>query len=175
VTGSAGGFAGAGASGTPGSAPGRAQRLFGGGLPDGATRTLPRGGRPPGFSGGAPRFAGGGAGAGGASVSAGLVRALESTAGSYRWVATTSGSTSAADYELATGGDPVMAIGGFNNNGGELSLAQFIRYVHAGDIHYYIATGGAPSASATSRISAWVSSHFTAKTIGGVTVYDLTA
>ena len=35
-----------------------------------------------------------------------------------------------------------MAIGGFNNNGGELSLAQFIRYVRAGDIHYFIASGG---------------------------------
>jgi len=30
-----------------------------------------------------------------------------------RWVAATMGSTSAATYELATGGDPVMAIGGF--------------------------------------------------------------
>jgi hypothetical protein len=68
-----------------------------------------------------------------------------------------------------------MAIGGFNNNGGELSLAQFIRYVRAGDIHYYLASGGGPSASATSQIAAWVQSHFGAKTIGGVTVYDLTA
>ena len=175
VTGSAGGFAGAGAPGTPGSAAGRGQRLFGSGLPGGAaTRTLPGGSRPPGFAGGAPRFGGGGAGAGGASVSASLVRALESNAGSYRWVAATSGSTSAAGYELATGGDPVMAIGGFNNNGGELSLTQFIRYVRAGDIHYYIASGGGPSASATSQISAWVQSHFSAETIGGVTVYDLT-
>jgi hypothetical protein len=86
-------------------------------------------------------------------VSTSLVRALESNASSYRWVAATSGSTSAATCELATGGDPAMAIGGFNNNGGKLSLAQFIRYVRAGDIHYYIASGAGPSASATSQIS----------------------
>jgi len=94
------------------------------------------------------------------------------------------GSTSAASYELATGGDPVMAIGGFNSNGGLLSLAQFIRYVHAGDIHYYIAGGGggggggAPgqaqsSSTTTGEISTWVAAHYTARTIGGVTVYDL--
>jgi hypothetical protein len=88
------------------------------------------------------------------------------------------GSMSAATYELATGGDPVMAIGGFNNNGGELSLTQFIRYVHAGDIHYFIDSGGGggpgQGPAGTSTIAAWVQSHFSAQTIGGVTVYDLT-
>jgi hypothetical protein len=107
--------------------------------------------------------------------------ALEAGASSYRWVAATMGSMNAATYELATGGDPVMAIGGFNNNGGLLSLAQFIRYVRAGDIHYYIASGGGgggpggeQASSSTSEISSWVAAHFSAKTIGGVTVYDLT-
>ncbi len=121
---------------------------------------------------------GGGAGAG-ASVEPALVKALESDASSYRWVAATMGSTSAASYELATGGDPVMAIGGFNNNGGELSLAQFIRYVRAGEIHYFISSGGAgggpggQSSTGTAEISSWVQSHYSAQTIGGVSVYDL--
>ena len=92
------------------------------------------------------------------------------------------GSTNAATYELASGGEPVMAIGGFNNNGGLLSLAQFIRYVKAGDIHYYIASGGGGGAgpnggtasSSTDEISSWVAAHYSAETIGGVTVYDLT-
>jgi hypothetical protein len=89
------------------------------------------------------------------------------------------GSTNAASYELATGGDPVMAIGGFNGNGGELSLAAFIRYVRAGDIHYFIAAGGGggPGGGAsgtTAEISSWVEAHYTAKTFGGVTVYELT-
>ncbi len=88
--------------------------------------------------------AGGGMAAGGqAQTSAALVKALEAGAGRYRWVAAVSGSQSAATLELATGGDPVMAIGGFNGEGGHLSLAQFKRYVAAGEIHYYIASTGA--------------------------------
>jgi len=192
------------------------QGLFGPGAGTGSAGTPPQGGAagegglpaggPPagiavgsagaGASGGFPgaRSAGGagigalGAGGGGsATVGSALVTALESNASSYRWVAATMGSTNAATYELATGGEPVMAIGGFNNNGGLLSLAQFIRYVKAGDIHYYIASGGGgggggatggpnggtPS-STTNEISSWVASHYSAETIGGVTVYDLT-
>ena len=113
-------------------------------------RAFPAGVRPAGSRARFPRwrvspcrggaFAGGGSA--GASTSGALVKALEANAGSYRWVAATMGSQSAASYELATGGEPVMAIGGFNNNGGELTLSQFIRYVQAGQIHYFIASGG---------------------------------
>ena len=44
--------------------------------------------------------------------------------------------------ELASGGEPVMAIGGFNGNGGNLSLAQFEPLRARGEIHYYIASAG---------------------------------
>jgi 4-amino-4-deoxy-L-arabinose transferase-like glycosyltransferase len=88
----------------------------------------------------------GAGGAGGTSVSSALVSALKTDASKYRWVAATSGSQSAASLELASGGDPVMAIGGFSGEGGNLSLAQFEKYVKAGDIHYYIAGGGAGGA-----------------------------
>jgi hypothetical protein len=73
-----------------------------------------------------------------------------------------------------------MAIGGFNGTDPSPTLAQFQAYVAAGKIHYFISGGGGPggggagSASA-SAISAWVQQTFTAKTIGGMTVYDLTA
>jgi len=99
-----------------------------------------------GFGGGS--HAGGGAQAGGgvaggqSTVSAALDDALKADSAKYRWVAATSGSQSAASIELATGGLPVMAIGGFNNEGGNLSLAQFQKYVAAGDIHYYIVSSG---------------------------------
>ena len=47
-----------------------------------------------------------------------------------------------------------MAIGGFNGNGGELSLAAVRSATsRAGDIHYYIAGGGAPAARAAARRS----------------------
>jgi 4-amino-4-deoxy-L-arabinose transferase-like glycosyltransferase len=126
----------------------------------------------------------GAGGAGGSSVASALASALKSDASRYRWVAATSGSTSAASLELATGGDPVMAIGGFNNNGGLLTMAQFERYVAEGQIHYYVVSagggvGGGPGlaggagGSSTSEISSWVESHYKAQTIGGSTVYDL--
>jgi 4-amino-4-deoxy-L-arabinose transferase-like glycosyltransferase len=134
-----------GAGGGPGGAPGGASARTA--ARSGTVSKLSTGtGKPAGAG-----LAGGGGGATGGgtqSVSSALKKALEADAGSYRWVAAVSGSQSAASLELATGGDPVMAIGGFNNEGGNLSLAQFKRYVAAGEIHYYLATsnGGAPTA-----------------------------
>jgi hypothetical protein len=96
-------------------------------------------------------------------------------------VAATFGSQTAAGIELATGGEPVMAIGGFNNNGGNLSLSAFQHYVADGDIHYFIDSGGggggggpSGSASDSSAIAAWVKAHFKSVEIGGQTMYDLT-
>ena len=113
----------------------------------------------------------------GIQVSSSLVSALKAGDRKYRWVAATDGSQSAATIELATGGEPVMAIGGFNNQGGNISLAQFETYVAAQDIHYYIVSGsGGPGGGSTaSSIATWVESHYTSTTIGGLTVYDLTA
>ena len=87
----------------------------------------------------------GGAGAAEGRTSTALASALESAAAHYRWAAAVSGSQTAAALELASGGSPVMAIGGFNNQGGNITLAQFERYVKAGDIRYYIASGSALS------------------------------
>ncbi len=112
------------------------------------------------------------------TVSAALKQALTANAGRYRWVAATSGSQSAASLELATGGEPVMAIGGFSGEGGQLTLAQFQSYVKAGDIHYYIASGGGGPggrAGSSSAITTWVKAHYKAVTIGGQTLYDLTS
>ena len=133
-------------------------------------------------SGGARQAAGGapgGAGGGGVTVSAKLVSALRSDASSYRWVAATSGSQSAASLELSSG-QAVMAIGGFNNEGGKLSLSAFERYVERGEIHYYIAAqagggGGPGGGGASSTVASWVKANFKALSIGGTTVYDLTA
>jgi 4-amino-4-deoxy-L-arabinose transferase-like glycosyltransferase len=167
-----GGFAGGGSGGalrfrgapTGGSAPTSASGPTGTSRPTGAsvrTGSVPTGG----------------AAGGQTTVSAALKRALEADAGRYRWVAATSGSQSAASLELATGGEPVMAIGGFSGEGGNLTLAQFESYVKAGDIHYYIASGGrgpGGGASSSSAITSWVKAHYKAVTIGGQTLYDLT-
>ena len=69
-----------------------------------------------------------------------------------------------------------MAIGGFNNQGGNLSLASFEKYVEEGRIHYFIASGGGGGGpgGGSNAIASWVESHFKSETIGGQTVYDLT-
>jgi hypothetical protein len=74
-----------------------------------------------------------------------------------------------------------MAMGGFNGTAASPTLAQFEKYVADGRIHYFIGGGsggmrGRQGASSTqaSQIAAWVSDHFSAQTVDGVTVYDLT-
>jgi 4-amino-4-deoxy-L-arabinose transferase-like glycosyltransferase len=138
------------------------------------------GGAPGGFGGtGGGGFRGGGNVGGllnGSTPSKALTSLLSTDASKYSWVAATVGSNSASGYQLATG-DPVMAIGGFNGTDPAPTLAEFERYVSEGKIHYYLGGGGFGGGSSgdASQIASWVSSHFTAKTVGGVTVYDLTA
>jgi 4-amino-4-deoxy-L-arabinose transferase-like glycosyltransferase len=154
----------------------------------------------PSFAGGAPSGFPGGGGPGGASGRAGpggntggllnsstpskaITSALKADASKYTWVAAAVGSNESAGYQLASG-EPVMAIGGFNGTDPAPSLAQFEKYVSEDKIHYFIASGGgfggAPGGSSgssddASLITSWVESHFTATTIGGITVYNLTA
>jgi hypothetical protein len=84
----------------------------------------------------------------------------------------------AGSLELSSG-RAVMSIGGFNGSDNAITLAQFKALVGRGAIHYFIGSGsgggmGGPS-TAYSAIASWVSATFTAKTVGGTTVYDLTA
>ena len=115
---------------------------------------------------------------------AALNKALQADAAKYTWAAATVNSNNAAGYQLGSG-EPVMAIGGFNGTDPAPTLAQFEKYVAEGKIHYFIASGGggfgggfgggAGGSGDASQITSWVEAHFTAKTFGGVTVYDLTA
>ena len=124
--------------------------------------------------------AGGGAAMGGLSgstqVSSALVTLLEQDASKYKWIAATVGTQEAAPVELATGGDAVLAIGGFNGTDPSPTLAEFEALVAKGEIHYYLGEntetfGGGTGSSA---ITSWVAAHFTSETVGGVTVYNLT-
>ena len=95
-----------------------------------------------------------------------------------KWSAAISGATSAASLELASG-TSVIALGGWNGSDPSPTLAQFQAYVAAGQIHYYIAGGGmgggGGNSTDSSQIATWVQAHYTATTVGGTTVYDLTA
>ncbi|MFI6776294.1 ArnT family glycosyltransferase [Nocardia sp. NPDC050412] len=119
---------------------------------------------------------------GGITPGANLTAVLSTDADVYTWVAAVVGSSNAAGYQLATG-DPVMALGGFNGTDPAPTLSQFKDYVAQHKIHYFIsaqimggmrgsASGGSQAAS---EIAAWVQANFSAETIDGVTVYDLTA
>jgi 4-amino-4-deoxy-L-arabinose transferase-like glycosyltransferase len=167
----------------PSAGPSGAGGGFGGGGPGGRQG----GGRAPqagGFgppAGGAPGGGNGGAGGllTGSTASAALRSALLADAGSYTWVAATVGANAAAGYQLATD-KPVMALGGFNGTDPYPSLAYFQSLVRAHEIHYFIGGGGGfggggagGGSSTSSAINSWVASTFTAQTIGGTTVYDL--
>jgi 4-amino-4-deoxy-L-arabinose transferase-like glycosyltransferase len=173
--------------------------------------------------GGAGRAPGGFGGAGGnATLSSAFTKLLETGAPRFGWAAATDGSDSAASMELATGGIPVMAIGGFRGTDPAPSLAEFEKLVAEHKIHYYVAGGGGGlggrggggfpgggfggrgtgagrdfadfgdhgaggsggrgaggfggggASTDEAQISAWVEAHFTATTVGGMTVYNLT-
>ena len=130
---------------------------------------------------------GGGASSGGlldgSTSTEALTELLSRDAASYTWVGAAVGSNSAAGYQLATE-LPVMAIGGFNGSDPSPTLAQFQQYVADGEIHWFIASGpgtggmrGGPRAGGTtsSAIATWVEEGFSAQTVDGVTVYDLSA
>ena len=178
VASSTGGFGGGpgGGGGFGGGNAGGAGRGFPGGA-GGRTGTAPGGG-----TGTTTRTGFGGGGQGGSSllnsssVGSTLTKLLEKDASKYTWVAAAIGSNSAAGYQLATQ-DPVMPIGGFNGSDPSPTLAEFKADVAAGKIHYFIggsvgaANGGS---SASTAIESWVEKNFTAKTVDGVTIYDLT-
>ncbi|MGI5521150.1 ArnT family glycosyltransferase [Micromonospora sp. CA-259024] len=149
-----------------------------GGQNGGQVPGFPGGGQVPGFPGGGQgREAGGGMGGllDAREPSAALRELLERDSADYTWVAATVGSNNASGYQLATG-DPVMPIGGFNGSDPSPTLAQFQRYVADGKIHYFVGGGGFRAnggSSASQEIAAWVAATFTAQTVDGVTVYDL--
>ena len=152
-----------------------------GGFPTGA---FPTGGFPTGGANAPGGTGGGGIGGllNGSRPSAAITALFEKSTG-FRWTAAAIGANNAAGYQLASG-HAVMAIGGFNGTDPSPTLAQFEQYVRAGDVHYFIAgagagagggVGGGAGSSSSSAITQWVESNFTARTVGGTTIYDLSS
>ncbi|WP_422785728.1 glycosyltransferase family 39 protein [Pseudonocardia spirodelae] len=169
--GTSSGDSGPGGAGGPGGAPPSGAR------PDGSAAggTAPQDGTAPGGTaadGGTP-----GGGAGGGAASAELTALLSSTG--TTWSAAVSTSQTAASLELASG-TAVMSTGGWSGSDSAVTLAEFQADVAQGRIAYYVAAsqGGGPGGDAdstSSGIAAWVAEHYTATTVGGQTVYDLSA
>jgi 4-amino-4-deoxy-L-arabinose transferase-like glycosyltransferase len=153
-----------------------------GGFPggNGGTGTRTGTGAAPGATGGQGPVGGPGGGMGGLSgattVSSALIKLLEQDASKYKWIAATEGSQAAAPIELATEGEAVLAIGGFNGSDPSPTLAQFEAMVARHEIHYYVGRGSNSfgGGNGASAIESWVAAHFKPATAGGTTVYDLT-
>ena len=111
----------------------------------------------------------------GSTPTAEVTELLQNDADSYTWAAAAVGANNAAGYQLASE-QPVMAIGGFNGSDPSPTLAQFQQYVADGQIHWFIAgggMGGGPGGNGSNAISRWVEDNFTATTVDGATLYDL--
>lgn len=137
----------------------------------------------PGGNGGFPGGGPGGPGGPDAEVSAQVTSLLNTDADDYTWVAAASGSMGASGYQLATG-HSVMPIGGFGGADPAPTLEQFQGYVNDGRIHYYVESshpgmpnmgGESGTKSESDKIRDWVEEHYTASTVDGITLYDLTA
>ncbi|MEC3982252.1 glycosyl transferase, partial [Amycolatopsis sp. H20-H5] len=91
-----------------------------------------------------------------------------------KWAAATTGSQSAASLELASG-KSVIGIGGWSGTDPAPTLAEFQQYVANGDVKYFVDGGrGGGRGGGSSEITTWVTATFTATTVDGQTVYDLT-
>jgi 4-amino-4-deoxy-L-arabinose transferase-like glycosyltransferase len=183
--------AGPAVAGGTGGGPGGGRGLGGDGLGgDGFGGPPPSGAMPNGaVSNGAIGLPSGGSSAAGQGTDGGTLRygaAASSTANAAltallkatttKWAAATIGSQSAAPLELSSG-KAIISIGGFNGGDNAPTLAQFEQLVAKGEVRYFIGGGqggGIGGGSSGSEISAWVAAHFTATTVGGTTVYDLT-
>ncbi|WP_373324171.1 glycosyltransferase family 39 protein [Pseudonocardia alni] len=148
--------------------PGAAVGVGGSGGVDGTSGTVPDGG------------GSGGPGSGSAtSVElTSLLAATRSSSGTT-WSAAVATSQTAASLELSSG-TAVMATGGWSGSDSAVTLAEFRSDVEQGRIAYYVAGGqgggpGGQSDSTSSLIATWVAEHYTATTVGGQTVYDLSA
>ena len=108
---------------------------FAGGVPGGLA----------GFGGGAgaARAAAGAGGFGGAGGTASkqMIAYLEAHRDGATWLVAVQGSSAAASIILATGGVPVMAMGGFRGTDPAPTLAQLEQYVKQGKLHYVLAGG----------------------------------
>ncbi|MDT7789536.1 MAG: hypothetical protein QOF58_7955 [Pseudonocardiales bacterium] len=104
-----------------------------------------------------------------------IVTLLQDNASGYKWAAATIGSNNAAGLQLA-GGQPVMAMGGFNGTDPAPTLEQFQEMVRNGQIHYFVDSAmmrGNSGSDSAHQIAEWVGEHYLATTVAGTTIYDL--
>jgi len=113
----------------------------------------------------------GGLGGLGGTADKQMIAYLEAHRDGATWLVAVQGSSSAASIILATGGTPVMAMGGFRGTDAAPTLAQFEQYVKQGKVHYVLAGGrgglggggfGGGSGGTVASVTSWVEQNCTA-------------
>ena len=121
-----------------------------------------------GFAGGLPGADGragvGGAGGPGGTASTQMISYLEAHRDGATWLVAVQGSSAAASIILATGGIPVMAMGGFRGTDAAPTLAQLEQYVKQGKLHYVLAGGRGEGGfgGGAGTVTSWVEQNCTA-------------
>jgi len=119
---------------------------------------------------GRPGGAGGYGGLGG-TASQQMIAYLEAHRDGATWLIAVQGSSAAASIILATGGIPVMAMGGFRGTDAAPTLAQFEQYVKQGKVHYVLTGGrgglggggfGGGSGGTVASVTSWVEQNCSA-------------
>jgi 4-amino-4-deoxy-L-arabinose transferase-like glycosyltransferase len=127
--------------------------------------------------GAAARVGAGGAGRyGGGTASRQMIAYLEAHRDGATWLVAVQGSSAAASIILATGGIPVMAMGGFRGTDPVPTLAQLEQYVKQGKLHYVLTGsrggfggggfggggGGGGGGGVVASVTSWVEQNCTA-------------
>src|ERR1039458_4414449 len=106
----------------------------------------------------------GGAGGPGGTASTQMISYLEAHRDGATWLVAVQGSSAAASIILATGGIPVMAMGGFRGTDAAPALAQLEQYVKQGKLHYVLAGGRGEGGfgGGAGTVTSWVEQNCTA-------------
>jgi 4-amino-4-deoxy-L-arabinose transferase-like glycosyltransferase len=104
----------------------------------------------------------------GGTASKQMIAYLEAHRDGATWLVAVQGSSAAASIILATGGIPVMAMGGFRGTDAAPTLAQFQQYVKQGKVHYVLTGGsgvrgglGAGGGGTVASVTPWVEQNCT--------------
>jgi 4-amino-4-deoxy-L-arabinose transferase-like glycosyltransferase len=104
----------------------------------------------------------GGFGGPDASLGSDLLDYLEANRGTATYLVATPDSNTAASIILASGGQPVMSLGGFSGSDPILTVDQFASMVRSGQVRFVLVAGrGGPQRSGTGSIMQWVEANGT--------------
>ncbi|GII62411.1 hypothetical protein Skr01_24960 [Sphaerisporangium krabiense] len=94
------------------------------------------------------------------TVDAGLAGYLRRNRGDAEWLVAVSSAREASPLILATGGEPVLAMGGFTGSDPAMTVAKLQRYVAAGRVKYVVLGGGVGGPRGQDgEVATWVRSH----------------